>query len=227
MAVVTTPAWCPHCFRDLFGLNACQCPGSGLLAGTGGTLNLGLVRDPLPRQTNDVQFFAEEFMAHMRYTRTEETPMPEHMPIIIRGEQPPDPADLPESPGGYLFIPDAISFPVPGDSEDEFLERLYDAMAAPLRDRPLTVGERANAWRRRRSLSTDPGWITAKLLEEAGELARAVIGRFEEREGRGDPVQEAAQTVIVIASLLDAVAPGTDLYAAVETELDRLGAPRP
>ena len=86
------------------------------------------------------------------------------------------------------------------------------------------IGPRANAWRVGRGLSTDPPWIATKLTEEVGELASALVGDFEQRPNRGDVVQEAAQVVIVVASLLDRVRPGVDLFAAVVAEMERLGA---
>lgn len=88
-----------------------------------------------------------------------------------------------------------------------------------------TLGQRANIWRAVRNLSLDPAQIAVKLGEEIGEVDRALVGLFEQRPGRGDLVQEAAQSVIVLASLVEAVYPGTDLYDAVEQEMDRLGAP--
>lgn len=87
-----------------------------------------------------------------------------------------------------------------------------------------TIGQRANAWRERRGLDKTPPWIMAKLSEEIGEVARALVGEFEQRPGRGDVVQEAAQSIIVLASLVDAVRPGYDVFAAVDAEMERLGA---
>lgn len=55
-------------------------------------------------------------------------------------------------------------------------------------------------------------------------MCRALIGEWEEREGRGDAVQEAAQTVIVLASLINITHPEADLFQAVLDEMERLGA---
>lgn len=44
-------------------------------------------------------------------------------------------------------------------------------------------------------------WHQCKLLEEAGEVARAVIGRLEGREGRGDIGQEIGQARLVLSIL--------------------------
>lgn len=52
--------FCPHCCRDKFGPNACDCPGSGLLAGGGGPLDLGIERSALAG-TNNFKLFFEEF----------------------------------------------------------------------------------------------------------------------------------------------------------------------
>lgn len=86
------------------------------------------------------------------------------------------------------------------------------------------LGIRANRWRESRGYSTEPGMVGFKLLEEAGEVAKAVIGQLEGREGRGDPLQEAAQTIIVLAALIHLVDPGADLYGAVENEMAANGA---
>jgi len=55
--------FCPICFRGPFGPDRCQCPGSGFLAGEGGTLALGIERDPLLGRTNDFVLFHEEFLS--------------------------------------------------------------------------------------------------------------------------------------------------------------------
>lgn len=88
----------------------------------------------------------------------------------------------------------------------------------------ITMGQRVWQWRMNRGLDASPGWIAAKLLEEAGETARAVIGSHEGRKDRGDILQEAAQTVIVLMALVESILPGSDLYAAVDREMERLGA---
>ena len=86
-----------------------------------------------------------------------------------------------------------------------------------------TIGQRANAWRRSRHLSTDPVWIMAKATEELGEVARALVGIKESRDGRGDLRQEVAQTMIVLASLVDVMFEA-DALDDVLAELSRLGA---
>lgn len=60
---------------------------------------------------------------------------------------------------------------------------------------------RAGAWRMARYPDSIEEGVLAKLVEEVGELARAVIGRLEERPGRGDVGQEAAQVLLVMCSL--------------------------
>jgi hypothetical protein len=86
------------------------------------------------------------------------------------------------------------------------------------------LGARANVWRRSHNLIDEPFAIATKLGEEFGEVCRALVGEFEQRPGRGDVVQEAAQTIIVLASLIDRVRPGADLFAAVQDEMQRLDA---
>lgn len=85
------------------------------------------------------------------------------------------------------------------------------------------------AWREAKVLSAE--WmlptetaIISKLFEEGGEFARAVVGRIENRPGRGDPLQEAAQTIIVLLAYFGIHDPKADLYAAVRAEMKRLGA---
>lgn len=63
--------------------------------------------------------------------------------------------------------------------------------------------------------------ILAKLLEEAGELARAAIGQVEGRPNRGVVGQEAAQTIVVIFALLARYYPNVDLATLIADELDR------
>jgi hypothetical protein len=62
----------------------------------------------------------------------------------------------------------------------------------------------------------------AKLLEEAGELSRACIGKIEGRPNRGDPGDEAAQIVLVVASIIGIYFPDRDLFADVIRELERV-----
>lgn len=84
-----------------------------------------------------------------------------------------------------------------------------------------TLGQRSMAWRVRENYFTETAKVGFKMLEEAGELARAIIGEWEARPGRGDPEREAAQVVLVLAALMEAHSPGYDLLAAVEAELER------
>ena len=83
------------------------------------------------------------------------------------------------------------------------------------------IPQRAAAWRRVKfpgSTSTD---VLAKLLEEAGELSRAVIGEIEGRPDRGDAVQEAAQVMLVVSSLIGERYPEVNFIDAIITELHR------
>lgn len=83
-------------------------------------------------------------------------------------------------------------------------------------------GALSTAWRVRKNLSTDPGWVMTKATEELGEVARALVGEYEQREGRGDLVQEVAQTIIVLCSLLQITHPEADIHEAVTAEMLRL-----
>jgi len=86
------------------------------------------------------------------------------------------------------------------------------------------VQQRSAVWRMRKFPDSTALGIVAKLLEESGEVARAVIGDHEHRNGRGDAVQEAAQCVIVLASLVGCHYPDRDLFAEVASEMERIGA---
>lgn len=86
------------------------------------------------------------------------------------------------------------------------------------------VGQVSTGWRIANGLSTHPGWVMTKATEELGEVARALVGEQEQREGRGDMIQETAQTIIVLASLLNIRHPEADLAKAIADELRRLGA---
>lgn len=86
------------------------------------------------------------------------------------------------------------------------------------------IAERSEKWHRSRGLSFDPSRLGNKLAEEAGEVHRALVGILEYRDGRGDIVQESAQTLIVLLSLLRAVRPDVDLLDAVLAEMERIGA---
>ncbi len=86
-----------------------------------------------------------------------------------------------------------------------------------------TLGARSTAWRASKGYSLDPARVMVKITEELGEVARALTGDFEDRPGRGDVLEEAAQTVIVLASLVH-IHCGEDLLAAVEAEMAKHGA---
>lgn len=83
------------------------------------------------------------------------------------------------------------------------------------------ISQRAAKWRRAKFPGSTPTDVLAKLLEEAGELSRAVIGQLEDRPNRGDVVQEAAQTILVISSLIGELYPQANLMDAVIEELHR------
>lgn len=91
----------------------------------------------------------------------------------------------------------------------------------------ITVGEdfqqRCAAWRRAR-FPEDSGnrWmVLCKAGEELGELFRACLGEHEGRPGRGDPALEAAQTFLVLASLIGEFYPDRNLLAEAFDELHR------
>lgn len=69
-----------------------------------------------------------------------------------------------------------------------------------------------------------PTNISAKLLEEAGEFSKAVIGQLENRLDRGDPLQEAAQTILVLLSWAGIHQPDRCLLTEVLDEAERAGA---
>lgn len=83
---------------------------------------------------------------------------------------------------------------------------------------------RCAAWTEDRFPNDSPDRRMAKLLEEAGEFSRAVIGRLEGRAGRGDIGQEAAQVVLVVASTLGRWFPEYDLLTELAREMERVGA---
>lgn len=93
--------------------------------------------------------------------------------------------------------------------------------------------KRAGIWRENKPLPVDGerGWIpptptniVAKLLEEAGEVSTAVIGLAENRPDRGDPIQEAAQVVLVLLSYAAIHHPDRCLFTEVLAEAQRAGA---
>jgi NTP pyrophosphatase (non-canonical NTP hydrolase) len=84
------------------------------------------------------------------------------------------------------------------------------------------IQERSLAWRRKHFPETDVVHAVAKLAEEVGELARAVIAETEHRTGRGDVVQEAAQVVLIVASIVAWTHPDRDLMEAMRSEIARL-----
>lgn len=64
--------------------------------------------------------------------------------------------------------------------------------------------------------------LLAKLTEEVGEVARALVGELEGRPGRGDVCDEAAECVLVLATLVGRFYPHRDLLVDAAAELDRL-----
>lgn len=66
--------------------------------------------------------------------------------------------------------------------------------------------------------------VAFKAGEEVGEFFRAVLGVEEHREGRGDPFQEAAQTVLVLLAWFGIHHPDRDLLTEVLDEMERAGA---
>lgn len=77
-------------------------------------------------------------------------------------------------------------------------------------------------WHASRFQDHDRWLILAKLTEEVGELARAVIAEHEGRPGRGDVGQEAAQCVLVLMTLIGRFYPERDLLADVRGEYERI-----
>ncbi len=86
-----------------------------------------------------------------------------------------------------------------------------------------SIGPRAVRWRASKHLGMGAEHLVAKLAEEVGEVARAVIGDLELRPGRGDARQESAQVVILLAALLELHYDG-DLLEHVRVEMERAGA---
>lgn len=104
-----------------------------------------------------------------------------------------------------------------------------------------SFGQRTTRWRDSRGLLITPEMVMKlsaveiakrmnemivmiKLVEEVGEIARALIGEWENREGRGDFLQESAQVSIVLASLVNIHNSTDDLRQAIHDEMTRLGA---
>lgn len=90
----------------------------------------------------------------------------------------------------------------------------FEAVAAELQ-------QRCAAWRMAKFPTSTPEGVLAKLLEEAGEFARAVIGEVEGRSGRGDVHQEGAQTILVVLSIIGQWYPGRNVLVEVLAELHR------
>ena len=90
----------------------------------------------------------------------------------------------------------------------------------------LKIGRLALQWRRNRLDLPEaiPTLLLSKLTEEVGEVARAVVGKIEDREDRGYIVEEAAQVIFVLSMLVEYFYPGVDLGAEVEADMFRLGA---
>lgn len=87
------------------------------------------------------------------------------------------------------------------------------------------IGKAANRWRDdHHPTSTTWPLVLNKATEELGELARALLAEHEHRPGRGDPIEEAAQLVIVIASLVQLTHPGTNLGERIIDHLRTYGA---
>lgn len=84
--------------------------------------------------------------------------------------------------------------------------------------------DRCVEWHCARFPDHDKWLVLAKLTEEVGELARAMIAEHEGRPGRGDPVQEAAQSALCLFTLIGRVYPEADLLEAVEAEYQRVSA---
>jgi len=79
-------------------------------------------------------------------------------------------------------------------------------------------------WHAAKFPNVDRYQVLAKLTEEVGELARAVIAEDEGRPGRGDPRIEAAQVAVVLCALIGRWWPDFDLTLGVRAELARLAA---
>lgn len=64
--------------------------------------------------------------------------------------------------------------------------------------------------------------VPHELHGEVNVAAAAVIGQIEGRTGRGVPLHEAAQVVLLVLAILEQVTPGADLFSAVVDEIERL-----
>jgi hypothetical protein len=93
--------------------------------------------------------------------------------------------------------------------------------AAEVTMRQRALQSRCAAWREAKYPDSTKFSVGMKFFEEAGEFARAVVGDVEHRPGRGDVHQEAAQSILVLLSLIGMFYPYRDLLDTVWAELER------
>lgn len=84
-----------------------------------------------------------------------------------------------------------------------------------------TLQRRCVAWHEHRFPDADQWKHFTKVVEEVGEVARAMVGDNEGRPGRGDVVDECAQVVLTLVTLVGRWYPDRDLLVETLAEMSR------
>lgn len=84
-----------------------------------------------------------------------------------------------------------------------------------------TLQRRCVAWHEHRFPDADQWKHFTKVVEEIGEVARAMVGDHEDRPGRGDVVDECAQVVLTLVTLVGRWYPDRDLLVETLAEMSR------